>query len=546
MKKWMAAVLAAAMMASMCGCGGTDGDTSQTESAGSAAGESTAVSVVSSASAAEESIADFSVDSVDDLFSNVSTDYSVLLPVYACLSWDYDGDPGEEKTDIVIDEKGHIVSYRQLFGTMTNTYDEDGLLIEHTESDCIQINKYNAKHQMIESTRTYDGGEGGSNISTYTYYDNGLLQEKAGTSRDWSDYKDTYSYEMDENGRVVSCTKVEEDGSKYIWEFSYDTYGLITSCHRCEYNGSGVEKLNRSDPTEFDALGHMIVADGFDVRYTVADYYAQSCAEIDSLKLPKDWVPIIEDVCVPTPDSVSTLFCEGTWDQANDIYTYQINSEPNDPLVIYNCYKSMDVQAQSIHPEVIEAFSTYKSILKDVLGYSVTDISDTSYNVKTKDYKFNVSLQYDAGNYFVEIAFSSEAGVQATEGELQLANSGHTSEINGAGWEYLPDGVIADNENADSKYVVLLIDYTNFSDTPRTMAKGYSFKAFQNGVQLEEYHGAYYGDVYSPMDDYTKEVMMGGTLRVGVCFLLEDDSPVTINAYDKSNYDNKQTVVINP
>lgn len=57
------------------------------------------------------------------------------------------------------------------------------------------------------------------------------------------------------------------------------------------------------------------------------------------------------------------------------------------------------------------------------------------------------------------------------------------------------------------------------------MQHDFWFRAFQNGVELDSNFGSYRSDLYSPLSDYFKEVMMGGTITAGKYFLLEAETP---------------------
>ena len=46
------------------------------------------------------------------------------------------------------------------------------------------------------------------------------------------------------------------------------------------------------------------------------------------------------------------------------------------------------------------------------------------------------------------------------------------------------------------------------------------------------------------MQDFFKEVMMGGTVTTGSFFLLEDTSPITIMVNEQSHNDNKQSMTV--
>ena len=133
----------------------------------------------------------------------------------------------------------------------------------------------------------------------------------------------------------------------------------------------------------------------------------------------------------------------------------------------------------------------------------------------------------------------------AEEGSIDLFNEDGTGELKYAGWEYLPDGVMADEQYVNEKFLVVLMDYTNTSDEPKQQQNDFWYRAYQNGVELDSSVGSYHSDMYEPLSDYFKEVMMGGTVTTGKYFLLEDDSPVTIIANEQGNSDNKQTMVIN-
>ena len=137
-----------------------------------------------------------------------------------------------------------------------------------------------------------------------------------------------------------------------------------------------------------------------------------------------------------------------------------------------------------------------------------------------------------------------EAHFTVLDTPIDLFTEDGTGELKYSGCEYLPDGVMTDENYADAKILAVLMDYTNTSDDPKMQQDDFWYRAYQNGVELDSSFGSYNPDLYEPLSDYFKEVMMGGTVTTGQYFLLEDDSPVTIIANEQGNNDNKQSMTI--
>lgn len=128
---------------------------------------------------------------------------------------------------------------------------------------------------------------------------------------------------------------------------------------------------------------------------------------------------------------------------------------------------------------------------------------------------------------------------------IALTTEDGMAEIKYAGWEYIPDGVLAEETVDASKVIVVLMGYTNHrEDEPSQMQGDFWYRVFQNGVELDSQFCSYHSNSYAPLEDFFKEVMMGGTVTAGRFFLLEDDSPITIVANEQGNSDNKQSMTV--
>ena len=149
-----------------------------------------------------------------------------------------------------------------------------------------------------------------------------------------------------------------------------------------------------------------------------------------------------------------------------------------------------------------------------------------------------------AENALIDGLEEAEEPEKPENATIDLFSEDGTGELKYAGWEYLPDGVMTDENYADAKILVVLMDYTNTSDDPKQQQDDFWYRAYQNGVELDSSFGSYNPDLYEPLSDYFKKVMMGGTVTAGKYFLLEDDSPVTIIANEQGNSDNKQSMTI--
>ncbi len=92
----------------------------------------------------------------------------------------------------------------------------------------------------------------------------------------------------------------------------------------------------------------------------------------------------------------------------------------------------------------------------------------------------------------------------------------------------VPDGCLSSDTLDSSQLIMVLVQYTNYSDDDRQFQKEFKIKAYQNGVELSNSIGSYYPDKCPPeFNNYSKTVLQNGSITIGRFFILDDSSDVT-------------------
>jgi SAM-dependent methyltransferase len=106
--------------------------------------------------------------------------------------------------------------------------------------------------------------------------------------------------------------------------------------------------------------------------------------------------------------------------------------------------------------------------------------------------------------------------------------------------EYVSNGFSTDEGADPSKLICIEFDFTNKSDTPKTVNSVFNINVFQNGVELELNPYSYRTEAApEAYNNIFRECMNGSTITVGLIYVLNDDSPLTISASPLMSQDEK-------
>ena len=111
-------------------------------------------------------------------------------------------------------------------------------------------------------------------------------------------------------------------------------------------------------------------------------------------------------------------------------------------------------------------------------------------------------------------------------------------------YEYVGKGFYSDETGDPTKTVCFNFDYTNLEDTPKMYYQDFWVNAYQNGTELENPSGYTYSNAPESAGNTMKEVLQNGTIRVGVIFVLQDDSPVTLIAKHNGGSERSNQLVL--
>lgn len=137
----------------------------------------------------------------------------------------------------------------------------------------------------------------------------------------------------------------------------------------------------------------------------------------------------------------------------------------------------------------------------------------------------------------IDQAFDSAKATPAASGQSSSAGdaaSGTTTTESAYGLSI--DKVVSTTDYSGKQAVVADFTFTNNSTDEATFAVAINCKAFQNGVQLESTWGSW------DSENSLKSIKPGGSLTVQKGFLLDDTSPVTIEASETFDFSNELLV----
>lgn len=134
---------------------------------------------------------------------------------------------------------------------------------------------------------------------------------------------------------------------------------------------------------------------------------------------------------------------------------------------------------------------------------------------------------YDYNEYIINTAMN-RYGLESTYKKNTAASF--------SGWGFLPDNLITGAGEKDG--IVIIIDFTNSNDKAYQFSDIYGIKAYQNDKELEKCDSCEAG-VIKCVDDYATEISSGENIQIAEVYKLIDESPVTVQLYEKtvpSNY----------
>ncbi|MBR2761389.1 MAG: DUF5067 domain-containing protein [Solobacterium sp.] len=99
-----------------------------------------------------------------------------------------------------------------------------------------------------------------------------------------------------------------------------------------------------------------------------------------------------------------------------------------------------------------------------------------------------------------------------------------------ADYEYVGKGFYAGGSGDPEKTVCFNFNYTNLDSDPKSYYQDFWVNAYQNGTELDTASGYSYSNAPETVENTSKTVLQNGTIKVGVVYVLQDDSPVTIIA----------------
>ena len=147
----------------------------------------------------------------------------------------------------------------------------------------------------------------------------------------------------------------------------------------------------------------------------------------------------------------------------------------------------------------------------------------------------------------------SSMSVQASEEEEKgsydpLHYETEKGTVDYVGQEYATAGMLLRTDEDPSKTIILNFDYTITGDSPSLFSTDFEVSAYQNGLGLNTPASYNEAALTQGLTNYysSDQLLPNQTVPIGVMFVLEDDSPVTVIVQDKESDDHSDLMLIDP
>ncbi len=371
-------------------------------------------------------------------FSALDEEYTVDLPIYT-LSTFYSslGDDTYTYSNVVHDDEGRVISWEKQENShasngYTAEYNEDGLLssltYHHSLYGYTEVYTYNEAGLLTEKTETDPDDAEYYLTRTYAYDENGMLS--GGRTMSSSDFYDggidEYSYELDEQGRIIKESDYSVD-MDYLNEnsYEYNELGQMIESHESTID-EGILKSIYDTNFDYNAYGFPIYAhidNSFDykgdtVKWESSSTYAATgsitvnSADDDILKPVSAWLSYEEENILPAADTVLssiTLTSAG-----NGTYRYALPAEEADTpeysifgrMQGLNSFSVIDISAYSAQDCANQFLWRYEAVLTQLLGLETAELNG---RIVVKDGNFSLatlSIEFADGAYSLVVSIN--------------------------------------------------------------------------------------------------------------------------------------------
>ena len=341
--------------------------------------------------------------------------------------------------------------------------------------------------------------------------------------RDLGDYNDAKELLREAS---ISYTKkyIEENGK------SYKPVDLVDKTYEKALSVDKNDKVNDGKAECYLALddsGNIVVGSDFNYGNT----YGKSISDFEiTLEPGKTTVPVQEIISMGILDAYTIEGATGTI----DLTTYKSDIEP----VYSDIYqKNRKTGSTNVTEKKLAqneciligtgTFAEMRSEASIAIDELLSDIGVTAYDLGFDAFKKE------------ETQSSSASASGSADGTLVMENA--RGKIEYAGWSYAPENMYT---KCDPDHAVLVyFDYTNYEDAEKQCQKDFWITAYQNGVELDD-PGSYHSGVSKEKENYFKNVLKDGKIRIADGYQIEDHSPLTIIVKDQKDSNNSMKFTI--